>query len=77
MDEVAWGARDARGEWKPEQLPVPSPIFSRPWKPLAILKYLFAPGGFIWPYNLAVALLAVAGYLWFSPTLAQAATIRA
>lgn len=76
MNESTWGVRDARGEWRPDDLPVPSPLFTWPWRPKAILKYLFGPVGFLWPYNLAVAILAVLGWLLFSPTLAQAATFR-
>ncbi|MEI6388021.1 MAG: sterol desaturase family protein [Spirochaetota bacterium] len=64
-----WGERDARGEWRPDSLPVPSPLFTWPWRPVKILKYLFAPVGLLWPYNLIVALLAVGSWLWFTPGL--------
>jgi sterol desaturase/sphingolipid hydroxylase (fatty acid hydroxylase superfamily) len=64
-----WGKRDARGEWQPDALPQPSPLFRLPWKPVEIFKYLFAPEGFFCPYNLLYALLAVASWLWFTPSL--------
>ncbi len=67
MADETWGKRDERGEWQPELLPQPSPIFQWPWRPIKILKYLFAPVGFLWPYNLAVALIAVAAWLFFTP----------
>ena len=38
-----------------------------------ILKYLFAPEGFLWPYNLFYALLAVVSWLWFTPGLDRTA----
>ena len=64
-----WGKRDARGEWQPGVLPKPGPLFSLPWKPLSILKYLFAWEGFFWPYNLLYAALAIISWLWFTPGL--------
>ena len=73
MGEGDWGNRDVRGEWQPDVLPKPGPLFSWPWKPLDILKYLFAPQGFFWPYNLFYALLAVISWLYFTPSLAQTA----
>ena len=73
MAEKDWGRRDSRGEWQPDVLPVPSPLFSLPWKPLEILKYLFAWEGFYLPYNALYGLLAVISWLWFTPSLAQTA----
>ena len=67
MADAQWGKRDARGEWQPENPPLPSPIFSAPWKPRDILKYLFAPEGFLWPINLVLAGVAVVSWLWFTP----------
>ncbi len=71
--EGDWGKRDARGEWRPDELPKPSPIFRRPWKLFDVLKYLFAPEGFFSPYNLLYALLAVVSWLYFTPSLARTA----
>jgi sterol desaturase/sphingolipid hydroxylase (fatty acid hydroxylase superfamily) len=76
MAEADWGKRDARGEWQPDQLPEPSPLFRLPWKPLAILKYLFKWEGFFWPYNLVYAILAVVCWWFFTPSLAQAARFQ-
>lgn len=73
MTEADWGRRDSRGEWQPDELPQPSPLFQWPWKPLAVLKHLFAPEGFFWPYNLLYALLAVVSWLYFTPSLARTA----
>jgi sterol desaturase/sphingolipid hydroxylase (fatty acid hydroxylase superfamily) len=67
MDEQTWGQRDAKGEWQPDPPPRPSPLFSVPWKPWEILKYLFGPQGFYLPYNLFYAAIAVVAWLWFTP----------
>ena len=66
-----WGKRDSRGEWQPPELPKPSPLFSLPWRPWEIIKYLFGPQGFFLPYNLFYALLAVVTWLFFTPSLAR------
>src|SRR5271169_325171 len=76
MADAEWGKRDSRGEWQPNNLPKPSPIFRRPWEPKGILKYLFAPEGLLWPYNLLYALLAVATWLWFTPSLDRTAQFQ-
>ena len=68
-----WGKRDSRGEWQPPELPKPSPLFSLPWRPWEITKYLFGPQGFFLPYNLFYALLAVVTWLFFTPSLARTA----
>jgi len=74
MSDTSLNKRDERGEWVPEDLPKPSPLFSWPWKPLQVLKYLFGPVGFLWPYNAAVALLAVISWAFFTPSLETTAT---
>jgi sterol desaturase/sphingolipid hydroxylase (fatty acid hydroxylase superfamily) len=73
MAETDWGKRDSRGEWQPDPLPKPSPLFRRPWQISSVLKYLFAPEGFLWPFNLFFALLAVVSWLFFTPSLARTA----
>ena len=76
MGDSGWGERDSRGEWKPEKAPLPSPIFRKPWQPGEILTYLFAPEGLLWPVNLVYALLAVASWLWFTPSPDQASRFQ-
>jgi hypothetical protein len=76
MEQATWGTRDARGEWLPERLPQPSPLFTWHWKPRAILKYLFAAQGFFWPWNLAVALVAILAWLFFTPGLDRTVTFQ-
>lgn len=76
MPESSWGARDARGEWQPDALPQPSPLFQWPWRPVKVFKYLFGFVGFLWPYNLCVALLAAASWAFFTPSMATTATFK-
>ena len=76
MAAVEWGERDKRGEWIPDPLPEPGPLFSRPWKIVKIIKYLFAPESFLWPINLLYALLAIVSWLYFTPELSRAVTFK-
>jgi len=71
MKDEPWGQRDERGEWQPDELPRPSPLFTWPWRPRAILRYLFAPVGLLWPYNLALVILALLTWRFLTPGAAQ------
>jgi sterol desaturase/sphingolipid hydroxylase (fatty acid hydroxylase superfamily) len=73
MPEKDWGKRDSRGEWQPDVLPKPGPLFTLPWKPWEVIKSLFGPMGYILPYNAFYALLAIVSWLWFTPSLARTA----
>jgi sterol desaturase/sphingolipid hydroxylase (fatty acid hydroxylase superfamily) len=76
MADSNWGKRDKRGEWTPDILPEPSPLFTLPFKPKKIFKYLFAPQGFLWPFNLFYVVLAIVCWKFFTPELSQAANFR-
>lgn len=76
MSELDWGVRDKRGEWTPDPLPEPGPLFRWPLKPGKIIKWLFAPESFLWPYNLLYAGLAVVSWIFFTPELARAEIFR-
>ena len=76
MADLSWGLRNSRGEWQPQELPKPAPLFVWPLKPLKIIKFLFAPEGFLWPYNLLYALLAVISWLFFTPALERAVSFE-
>ena len=65
--------RDARGEWRPESLPVPSPIFNGPWKPGVILKHLW---NLLWPYNLTYIGMAFACWLWLTDCFPPAVAVK-
>lgn len=69
MEQSAWGVRDKDGEWHPEELPKLAPVFSLPWKPKAVFKYLFGFGGLLVPFNLFYLGLAVVAYLFLTPSL--------
>ncbi len=76
MTDIEWGVRDSRGEWKPDVPPEPSPLFTRPWKPLKVLKYLFGPVGYFWPFNALFAAAAIVSWLFFTPDLSRTVTFQ-
>ena len=66
--------RDSRGEWQPENLPSPTPLFRLPPKPLLILKYLFGPDGLILPWNALYLGLGVLSWLFLTPSMERMST---
>ena len=64
MDDLDYGTRDKRGDWRPNGKLKPAPLIAWPVQPLAILKWL--PSYFL-PWNLAFALSALAYWQWIIP----------
>ena len=70
MDDLKYGKRDKRGNWEPFERVHNAPIFIPPFNPLAVVKWLFGYPGYILPWNLFYALVAVAVWFWATPPLA-------
>jgi hypothetical protein len=67
MDDALYGQRDKRGNWKPfERVRYPA-VFVWPVQPLAILKWLFSYPGYILPWNLLYAAIAVVVWMYLTP----------
>jgi sterol desaturase/sphingolipid hydroxylase (fatty acid hydroxylase superfamily) len=58
-----FGIYDEKGHWRPPYPCAFSPLFERPIKMRAVLKYIFGWGGYLWPRNALYAGLAV--FTWF------------
>jgi sterol desaturase/sphingolipid hydroxylase (fatty acid hydroxylase superfamily) len=69
-------ARNARGEWRPDYPCRYAPLLLTPWRPLAVLKWIFSYPGFAWPLN--SLLLAISTLSWFltQPPIAKCATFQ-
>ena len=67
MDDAAYGARDRRGDWKPFRHVEYPAVFVWPAQPLAVLRWLFGYPGYILPWNLLYAAIAVAVWLYLTP----------
>ena len=61
MDDLAYGTRNKRGDWSPNQPLQYAPLFNLPPNPKAFLEWL--PHYFL-PWNLLFALSAVAYWAW-------------
>ena len=70
--------RDSRGFWQPERgTAPPSPLFTWPPNPVAVLKWLFGIPGYLFPWNLFYMALATVTWLYFQPALSRCAEFRA
>ena len=60
MDDLAYGTRNKRGDWRPNRVLRVGPLLDWPWSLPRVLKWL--PGYFL-PWN--VAFLAIGSLFWF------------
>ena len=74
MDESVYG-KEERGHWAPHKRVSYGPAFARPWSPGAFLKWFFGVPGFLLPWTIPYALLAVAIWLWLTPSLETMKTL--
>ena len=72
MDDLSFGTRNKRGDWKPNDPAATAPLFVFPPRPFALLKWL--PSYFL-PYNLLFALSALAWWHWVLPDVETMKTI--
>lgn len=70
-------AFDEKGYWKPDSPSSYSPIFQGPFRPKAILKWLFGWGGLIWPRHMSYALLAIGTWFFLQADLTATKTLSA
>lgn len=64
MDDLKYGTRNKRGDWKPNGKIQFAPVLDWPFRPLRFLKWLVSADGFFLPWN---AVFGVMGFLvwWF------------
>lgn len=70
MDESLYGTRNQRGEWSPNRRVEYPPVIVWPPRPTALLRWLFGYPGYILPFNLLYALVAIAAWLVATPSRA-------
>ena len=75
MSTLAEGARDAKGEWIPKELPAPAAPFRSPFDWKETVKVYLSRDGLI---ATVVTRLALAAAVWYflTPSLEQTATLR-
>jgi sterol desaturase/sphingolipid hydroxylase (fatty acid hydroxylase superfamily) len=69
MNDTAYGTRNKRGDWKPIKLIEYPPVFVWPVNPRGFVKWLFGYPGYILPWNLVYAILAVLLWRYATPPL--------
>ena len=69
MEESKFGQEDSRGHWAPDRRISYGPAFAWPPRPKAFLKWFFGFPGYLLPWNIPYALLAVGIWLYLTPPL--------
>lgn len=59
MAEVAESTRSRREDWYPEARPDAPPIWKWPPRPLAIMRFIFGNPGYLFPWNVMFAGIAI------------------
>jgi sterol desaturase/sphingolipid hydroxylase (fatty acid hydroxylase superfamily) len=65
-----------KGYRPPEPTHTP-PLFRWPWSPVAFSKWVFGFPGYLWPWNAAYVLIALATWFWLTPDMARLKTFEA
>ena len=76
MSDTGMTERDDHGEWRPPGRILPAPTNTWPPQPLALAKWLFNWPGYIWPFNLVWAALAVVCWVFLTPALGSMHTFE-
>ena len=75
MEESKFGQEDTRGHWAPDRRISYGPAFAWPPRPKAFLKWFFGFPGYLLPWNIPYALLAVGIWLYLKPPLENFQTL--
>jgi sterol desaturase/sphingolipid hydroxylase (fatty acid hydroxylase superfamily) len=65
MDDLKFGTRDKRGNWRPNEALKPAPVFVWPWSLGTFLRWI--PGYFL-PWNLLFFAIATVFWFWMTPS---------
>ena len=71
MEDIDFGKRDKRGNWKPNYKVTPNPKYIVPFEPLKLLKHIVGWNGYIFPWAFIWASVAVIFWFFFTPPLEQ------
>ena len=70
MDDSEYGSRSAKGEWTPNRRANFGPLFTRPFRPTAIARWIVSVPGYLFPWNTFYAAVAIAAYKFATPNTA-------
>jgi sterol desaturase/sphingolipid hydroxylase (fatty acid hydroxylase superfamily) len=77
MEDTLYGTRDKRGDWKPSKLLQYPPVFVWPAQPIAFLKWFFGYPGYLMPWNLVYAGVAILLWLYATPSMETTKSLSA
>jgi sterol desaturase/sphingolipid hydroxylase (fatty acid hydroxylase superfamily) len=66
MRDLAFGSRNKRGDWKPNEPYEYAPVFVWPPQPLKFLRWLLWMPGYFLPWNILYALIALGVWLYLT-----------
>ena len=69
MEDIDFGKRDKRGNWKPNYKVTPNPKYIVPFEPIKLLKHIVGWNGYIFPWAFIWASVAVICWFFFTPPL--------
>jgi len=75
MSEGRYGTEDSRGNWVPDKPISYGPAFAWPPQPKALVKWFFGFPGYLLPWNVPYALLAIFIWVYLTPDLAHFQTM--
>ena len=73
MDDLAFGTRDKRGDWKPNARLEVAPFWSWPPRFRKVLGWI---PGYLWPWNAFHMATALAYWFWVVPDVETMKTTR-
>lgn len=74
MDDLLFGKRNKRGDWSPRERIEYPPVFAWPPRPVAFVRFLTGLSGYLLPWNVLYALIALLVLRYATPSLATAQT---
>ena len=75
MSEAKYGSEDTRGHWVPNKPISYGPAFAWPPQPKALVKWFFGFPGYLLPWNVPYALLAVFIWVYLTPAIEHFQTL--
>lgn len=75
MDENRFGTRDKRGHYTPNEAIGIAPIYAFPPKPGKVLKWFFGRDGYLFPWNVTLAMVAAIIWFFLTPAMETMATL--
>lgn len=67
--------RDAKGDWRPDALIKPPPIYAWPPRPRSVAKWFVGFPGYLWPLNALVLIISVFTWSVLTPDLVEMKTL--